>query len=78
MKAERISLDSFKPISINITIESEDEAKRFYALFNHFAIPGAFGIDNNEACNIIEAIGDQYSDQNIYDKCVKNLKARVK
>jgi len=58
MKVKRISSQDFKPIEISIILETEDEAKKFYHLFNSYRLNKLIGFDGN---GIREAIGDFYN-----------------
>lgn len=59
MKVLREELrESFKPFNLNITIESEIEAKIFYGLFNHVGICDVFNHFGINVGDIREELGE--------------------
>ena len=62
MKVKRVSED-FKPIEINIVLETEDEAKKLYHLFNHLSLIDFMGFNENDARN---AIGHEFHDSDYH------------
>jgi hypothetical protein len=58
------SIHGFKPISIEITLESEEEVGAFFSLFNYGALCDLFGSDDGpalireEVCAVLGNIPD--------------------
>ena len=56
MKVKRIEPDEFKPVKIEITLDSEAELRRFHALFNHSILCDWMREVGINPSNIAEAI----------------------
>ncbi len=62
MKIDRNKDTKFKPITLNITLESLREVRGFFAMFNAFALEDVLGITHNEAGRLRDQITEHIPD----------------
>lgn len=78
MKANSTAIKSFKPFTVNIIIESQDEAETLYALFNNEKIRYLLGVTTTETGEVRTAIqkgvGGMVNYHSKFDELVKILK----
>ena len=75
MKAERIS-KSFEPIEIKITLDTKEEAKTLYSLFNHAGICILARPIDGDA--IKTAIGDEFYSEDYHHKLCDKIREEIK
>jgi len=74
MKVKNISGgDTFKPIVLEISIESGVEAQKLYALFNNPYITSAYLVSRS-GDNMRASIGREYADTRVYEDCLSELR----
>ena len=62
------AIPEFTPIELTITLESADEARALFAVFNHIPVCDVLKRRHINPTSIRNAIGAQYYDGNLMDE----------